>query len=313
MILKKVKIYLESLELFDDFKVEKLGRGNNSETFLIIVGNTKYVMRVGRGDVSSNNQLFTQYKFLKFLESEDIDFVQRAVYYDKKKKMLITSFLEGDNLIGKKLNKKQFDDLVEKIIKIHSTKYSNFQKFCKKNKFKIDKPISLKDKFKVSGIRRGNFVLKNCDNKEVVEWVRLHLEKAGRKVRGIKENKKFKFTHGDLTGANIMIDKGSILFIDWDAAKFSYLPEYEIAYSIIHYDYFLDHKDEILKRYAKLQRLDFNTFNDKILVIMEIVLTTKVIWAAWIYTKMKKEKIRGANKYYKLFLKRVDEYNKLFK
>ena len=75
-----------------------------------------------------------------------------------------------------------------------------------------------------------------CPEKEIIDWIgpRLKENVGYLKTRKWKEGDLI-FTHGDLTGANIVKYGHKLYFIDWERARFVYNVNYGLSYLFLHF------------------------------------------------------------------------------
>lgn len=220
---------LVNKKILNNPEFEILGSGNNYQAFLINDCDNQYVLRLTKDSVASKNRLEKSYITSKFIEKEKINFAQKAVFFDKKNKFLLTSYIEGRELSVKDLSQKQLGEFIEKMVKVNNLNYKDFTKFMlgKKINFEIfedsKERIDLILKNKIPHIERNRNLLFdiNFDEKIIFLKNKLKLLKEEYGCLDWRDRRLF-FDHGDLAGANIILDKSKqLFFIDWDNARFT--------------------------------------------------------------------------------------------
>jgi predicted Ser/Thr protein kinase len=91
--------HLKRLNIFSRFTLDRLSRGNNSDAFEIRAGGKRFTLRSQRNDSRHENWLENHYINLKFLEASKINFVPRAVHYDKQDKLLVATYVPGRDIV----------------------------------------------------------------------------------------------------------------------------------------------------------------------------------------------------------------------
>ena len=314
MTKREVEKYLNKKELFSSAQVSRLGHGNNSDAFLVKDKSKKYTLRVGRKDSVSKNKFLNHYISLKFLEQEHINFAPHPIYFDKKNEILISTYVPGQPITHTGLALKELRLFLKQLYITTKLKYNNYIALCHKYKFKpqaLETPITGIKKY---GVDRFRYVKNNSKDKDIVRWIEPRLNESVLRHKKIKWNKNnLVFIHGDLTGANIVKSKGKVYFIDWELSRFSYSLTYGLSYMFIHFDFFADNQDKIIKIFAKHSGKDYKKLKQDVLADMQSTKVNDVIWAARMYTKLNKNKERGWKKYKKMTYQRMKEYEKMFK
>lgn len=127
--LENFRSLLVSNQLMFDPKIEFLGQGEGNENYLAVEGGLKYVLRVPRQDISDIRDLYNEHIQLKFLESNDIDFAPRSIFYDKETGTNIISHVEGHDTSIAKLPMKMITDFVNNLILLDNLTFSNYKDF----------------------------------------------------------------------------------------------------------------------------------------------------------------------------------------
>jgi len=314
MNVTEAKQYLISKKLFQKPKISKLGRGNNYDVFLVEESNQKYTLRASRTDVITENRLQNEFEILQFLAYSKIDFAQKPIYLDKKNKIALLTFAPGKEIDITKLNGKKLEKFVEQLVKLHSLKYNDYLKFCRNNKIEAKKPETPLENLQIKGISRFDYVLKNCEDKKLINWIAPKLEEAKKSAKNQKCGKNnLIFNHCDLGGANIILDGEKICFIDWEQAKFVYHSDFWLGHIFIRCRHSSSIKQQkITELYAKKTNQNPKELQNKIKERMRISKLTDLIWAAKMYTELKNNGFKNWPHYQKMTKQIIAEYDKMF-
>jgi len=312
MTKREVEKYIKDKKLFDCPEVKRLGRGNNADVFLIKDKGKQFTFRVGRKGKEIKDKFINHYIALKFLEEENIKFAPRATLYDKKNTVLITTYAPGKPITEKGFTKKELGLFIEQLVKLYSIKFSQYKKFTKQSRIKLIMPETPVSGFKKYGVKRFNYLKKICRDREIVDWIKPRLEENKKYIESVKwSNSNLIFTHGDLTGANILKHKNKIYFIDWERAGFRYSNNFSLSYKFIHFEFFFDHREEIMEKFARYKKISLNKLREAVIMGMLGVKLNDIIWSAIMYAELYKQKERGWKKYRQMTHKRIREYGNL--
>lgn len=305
--------YITKLDLFSNFKLERLARGNNSEAFLIESQRKKYTLRVRREDSKHENRLQQHYINLKFLEAEGIDFAPKAAYFDETNNTMIATYLPGKSIIDEKLSEKQFAELARHIITVNKLSYLKYKKFCRQLGFKLIPLDTPARNIKIYATSRFDKVKKYCPEDKIINWIKPRLKENINFSKSINWGPRhIGFNHGDLTGANILENKGKLIIIDWERSRFVYSREYGLSYMCLHYNYFYENIDKLIKYLAKYAKRGELSLRQATYYSMKSIKVNDVIWAAQAYSELKRKNQRGWKKYQTMTYRRMREYEELF-
>jgi len=82
--LNKIKELIDQSSLVKNPKISFLGEGYNNYNYLIEENNERFVFRIKKNNEDQfNDSLEREYVFLKFFESQGINFCPKVVYYNK--------------------------------------------------------------------------------------------------------------------------------------------------------------------------------------------------------------------------------------
>lgn len=312
MKISEVKNYLKQKKLFMDCKVRILGRGSNYQVFLIDDATGQFVLRVGRDDVAICNKLENEFHILEFLETQNIDFVARPILWDKKKRISILTFIPGEEKSVSKLTPKRLDLFVRQLIELHSLKLSSYKRFCKKKNINFEQVETPMDAIHQYGIARFDYIKKNCDDRKLVDWIEVRLKANVENIRKTKwTQKQIIFNHNDLAGANIIVDKNNIRFIDWEHARFLYSTTFGLRHIFNHDDGMTRGKREkLIYLYAKYSSKGVREIKRAIQDNFRVSKLNDIIWAVMTYTEMRQKGMRGAEQYMEMAEVRIGEWKK---
>lgn len=306
MTLNEVKKYLKTNELFLGAKVRYLSKGNNYLVFIIQDKSGDYIFKTPRKDVKSNEKLWKEYHILEYLNSEKITFVQKPILYDELKKISILTFVPGRLRSVSSLNTAERKVFVRQIFKIHSLKYTDYKKYCKRRRVKPMEIETSADRIKEYGLKRFRLVEKHNIDKELCDWIKPRLKKFS---NAFSDTGTTIFNHRDLAGSNIVTNKNGMFFIDWDMAVFMKAHDYWLAYMLVHDDGFTNKKfTELVRAYSWRSKLSIETLSKRINEQKKLIQLLGVVWAAEQFTTLTVNKKKNAKKFLNIAHERIQEF-----
>lgn len=312
MIKREVEKYIEQNKIFKSFTLRRFGRGNNTDIFVIKSGQKNYALRIARDKMQSDSALDRHFINLKFLSQENIDFSPRAIYFDKKKRILISEFLPGKDIISSGLSRKQLEIFVKQLLRLRLLKVAAYKKIHKQLGFtfsNLQTPLESVNEF---GLKRFIIIKKYYPDKDLVSWLEQKLNENIKYLSNTKwSNRNLFFVHGDLSGANILVKGQKISIIDWDMARFVYTRDYGLAYMILHFNYFADNRETLVKLYAKHAKINETGLIKAINQSMRGIKINDIIWSGNMYVELWKNKQPGWKKYLAQTKKRIKEFEQL--
>ncbi len=303
--------------------ISELSSGNNYQSFLIVDNNYKYVLRLPLKKSNSKNRLEKAYLVLKFVENEGFDFSEKAVFFDKKNSFLLSTYISGKEVSIRDLTQNQLSNFIGKIIDLKKLNFNKFNNLQKKNKLSLnilENPVdrlSLLKKERVKFIKKNKKVLINnqIDFSDLICWIDNNFSF----LQNFYKTKKYKkadlfFDHGDVAGANIIINKNNLFFIDWDNAKFTHDLGFSLA-NILFYSGNFSKKfiDEFLSLYFKKIKTNINKkiFLEEFNFGFKLIVFSGVLWSLESFIKSIKNDDVDCEKYFVMYKERLRIYNKL--
>ncbi len=309
---KKIKEYLINNNLFRKPKINTLGKGNIHNAWLIKEGKEKYCLLANNNILIKDNGLERQYLNLKFLEDEKINFCSKPIFFDKKNKILIYTYIPGNTLNNKTINKTTINNIATNIYKIHNIPYKNYKKFTKKNNIKPLLPQTPIENLHQYGINRFKYIKKYNYDKNLTKWIESQLQETKKYVKELGYFKKnIIFDHADITKNNVIKNKQGIFFIDWEQAKYLYNIDYGLTYIYIHGGFNDREFMQLIELYASLEKLSPSILYNKVKELEKINKIKDIVWAAMVYTEVKFKKLKKDEYYKKIIDKRIREFKKL--
>lgn len=313
MTKRQVEKYLKAINLLDKFTVKRIGKGNNAKVFLVFVGRERFTFRSGEKTPEAKKKFLNHYVSLKFLASQNIDFVSQPVYFDKKENILITTYLPGEVITEKRLTDKMLNLFIKQLSQIYFLSFTDYKKFCKQSGVAVTLPQTPIESLKQFGIKRFNKLKRICPDPEIINWIKPRLKENYLYLSSVKWNKKnLIFTHGDLTGANILKYQNKLFFIDWERARFVYSADYGLAYKFAHFETFAQKRDLVIKKFTQINKLKFKDLERAVVFGQKGTKINDVIWAALEYSALWQGRARGWKKYQAMTKKRIREYENEF-
>jgi serine/threonine protein kinase len=195
-----------------------LSSGSNYQAFLI---DKKYVLRILKENPGSKNRLEKAYKISRFLERNNIDYQQKVFFLDKKNTFLLSEYIEGEEVSLNSLDDKYLKDFCSKFREINSLEQKGPELNILEDSIQR---LSNLTSYKLKNIIENKNYLEIKEKDDIFNYIKRELVKLKKEYETIDwgERRVF-FDHGDLAGANILLNKktGEIRFIDWDNAKFT--------------------------------------------------------------------------------------------
>lgn len=323
MKIEKVLKILVNKKIVKSPEFRSLGAGNNYQAFLVNDFGKQYVLRLMKSSVASKNRLEKAYIVSKFIEKENIGFAQKAIFFDKKNKFLLTDYIDGQEFSVKDLNQKHLKEFLMKMIRVNSLEYKDFGKFTSGKKLNFDiledseKRIDSILKIKMTYLKRNKNILFDSSFDKKMDYLKNNLVLLKKEYKDIDwTDKRVFFDHGDLAGANIILNKNNqLFFIDWDNAKFTK----DIGLILANMFFYCgDITDSFQKKFISLYIKEGNIkFNAKELKLeveraLKLIILSGIVWALASAIKSKKRSESFWLKYTKIANERLAIYEKHF-
>lgn len=319
--------YLEALKILvsegvlKNPKIKKLSNANNYQTFLISEARNKYVLRLLSKKASAKDRLEKAFTVLQFISQEKIDFSEKAVFFDKKNSFLLSTYVSGKELSVMDLRPEQLKEFIEKIIKLRTLSFSEFIKLQKSQgaEFEImENPIDrlcyLKNQ-RIKYLDSNKSILKEngINFAQLSVWTSINmtlLQEAYASKKYRKED--IFFDHGDVAGANIILNKDGLFFIDWDNAKFTQDLGFSLA-NLFFYSNIFSRKyiSSFLSSYLDFANIDIKrgTLYQDVELAFKLIIFSGALWSLEALINSCKNNDGEQKKYLSMYQKRSNLYN----
>lgn len=302
-------------------QVSELSISNNYHTFLIVDGKNKYVLRLVNKRASADNRLKKSFLILKFIEQERISFSEKVLFFDSKNSFMLSTFISGKELSVRDLKGKRLLEFVDKIIFLRKLKLGRFVSLCRKEKKKIDNfenPLNRLVKLKkgrIKYIEENKNILSrfDIDVSELSSWIKREFSffQENYKKKKYKKNDIF-FEHGDVAGANIILGKEGLQFIDWDNARFTNDLSFSMADLFFHsYIFSRSFINNFLTLYIKKAKIkvDKKDLWSELGISFKFITFSGTLWALEAFVRSQKNKTGEGLKYLDIYRERLSLYN----
>lgn len=318
--LQALKILI-SQKVLQNPKISQLSNGNNYQAFLITDNNTKYVLRLLSSNSSAQDRMAKMFLVLKFVEAEGIEFAEKAVFFDKKNCFLLTHYIPGKELSVFNLDKEQLKYFIKKIAILRNLKLDKFVALQKKEKniFPIlENPIDRLSFLKKKRIKfiKDNMKMLASDDIDILQLTKW-IDSNFSLLNDLYKTKKYQvsdifFDHGDVAGANIILNKSGLFFIDWDNAKFTQDIGFSLANlffyaNIFSSKYIIDFL-HLYTQEGKIKASKKELLHD-IINGFKLITFSGALWSLESFITSKKNKNNDSQKYLDSYRERAEIYN----
>lgn len=302
-------------------KIKQLSSGNNYQTFLINEARDKYVLRLLNKKASANNRLEKAFVVLRFVEQEKINFAEKAIFFDKKNSFLLSTYISGKELSVSDLRPEQLMEFIKKIVTLRNLSFSKFVNLQNEHKAKfeilenpIDRLSFLKDS-RIKYLKANKAILENngISFSSLSVWINDNfsiLQEAYKLKKYEKED--IFFDHGDASGANIILTKDALFFIDWDNAKFTQDLGFSLANLFFSASIFSrKYISSFLSLYLDLANIKMKKgeLYQEVTVAFKLIIFSGALWALETLINSCKNEDGEQAKYLDIYQQRVDLYN----
>ncbi len=272
----KLQSYCFSIFSFKDATLSLIKQGHNRDVYLVVVGNRKYVARVGHPTNDGGSSIQREVSTLKFLNVEKITFVPEMLHYDKRRNISIETFVGKHHLPMKDFNATQINRFARQLNLIHRLPIKALQLFCKQEGLPLMKTVSEKESIRIFGVRRFAKAIKTCPDKKVIAWITPRLESNIAFVSHAKKEEPH-LMWGDV-GDNTLLARNHMFFIDWEFSTTGY--SHELAYIKIHSHPKISSFRLLVRSYAMYSKISEKRLYEEIAREERITRVNDVIWAA---------------------------------
>lgn len=299
--------YLKNTD-FSNINIISHHTGESNHNYIFESEGNKYVLRTNLEEKGSTNRLNQERKILEFLETQNIDFAPKSVYYDKENQIHITSFLGTKDVELTELNSEQLKEWIKHLVTIHSLDFKDYRQFCEDNNYAYEEPETNKQSLQKYGFEKFEYAQKNLDKKKILAWTE---EKLSEIAQNMEENQdaRIGLSHGDIAN-NTRFGEGKIYFIDWELARFSHNPAGSLSYAFIHEEL----NQELYERVKELYKEETGIENlDKELKFTEkMTRINDVIWALKRAAKLQEKNNSEWKEYFELAKERKSLFQDRF-
>ncbi|MCK9438863.1 MAG: hypothetical protein WCY43_00050 [Patescibacteria group bacterium] len=320
MIYFKALATLIKNQMLKNPQISELSLGNNYQTFLLEENGLKYVLRLPLKKASAKNRLEKSYLILKFIEREGVDFAEKNIFFDKDNNFLLTNYIAGKEVSVRDLNSRQLADFIDKILFLKNLSFKKFNNFAQKEKINInlfenpsDRLLFLKrERFK--NIKKNKKELLNFNFFEFEKWFKVNLMNLESYYCSKKYRKKdIFFDHGDVAGANIILKNNSLIFIDWDNAKFTQ----DVGFSLANIFFYCgDFSSWFIEKFVSiyLKKAQNNDTSKKDLINdiehgLKLIIFSGVLWSLESFIVSHKKDEKKSMEYFYDYQERLKSYN----
>ena len=178
----RLRNHLRKTASFSGAKITFIKQGQNRSIFFVATGKEKYVAHVGYQIKDSGSSIKNEVAVLRFLEKQQVAFVPRVVYFNKREDVSIESYV-GKKIHAKDFTKNDIDLFAKKLFLLHSLKKPKNQN--------IAPTLSPRKEFYTYGTVRMRNAIKNCPSDKTVSFLNKHYKKIKRMVDQKKFSEKY--------------------------------------------------------------------------------------------------------------------------
>lgn len=251
--------------------------GYNHNVFLSENETGKYIIHEGKPVRDSGSDLSNAYTALRFLESNNISFVPKVIYFDAQKDILIQTYVGDHDVVFGELTNQQLDLFIQNLVSVHSFTQEEIQEFCISLDVSMLQVQTPCHSLHIFGEERFEVVKQLCPDKGVLAWIEPKLKKNIAATHSILSKKNPMLSMGDI-GGNIRSDETDLYLIDWEFAALRY--DHELAYIKIHSHPTSAQFHYMVERYAHHSDHAIDLLYQEIGMNEKITRVNDVIWAA---------------------------------
>ncbi len=192
-----------------NFTIIEKKEGYSNEIFILKTDNKKYVLKIAKEPKSMPEPygLFNEYVVLKFLESKNIDFVPRAVFYSRNPEFEIQTYVGERNISMKILSPKNVYYIYRMLAEVAKLNVKDYVEFAKKYNLTVEEPETIVEIFERYGIKRSEEI-KNFLPAEVRSFLEKKIKEVLERINWVSSVLSYiHLTHGDPTGGMSELEK----------------------------------------------------------------------------------------------------------
>lgn len=206
-----------------------IGQGEGHESYLANNITDRVVVRVKRSDTPFISGFQNEHLQLLFLESQNITFAPKSLYYDSQKEVHVISYVEGVDVSFLELDDTQLKTLVSYITQLETIDYKTYLDFLHKYNNAQPAQAEMQNRIKHNYNNRLAVIEKRQDllTQEITDFLEWCKENFTIFIAMVNKIQTIKYyMHGDLRlnngTSNIRVaHDGTVNLIDWEAAGFT--------------------------------------------------------------------------------------------
>jgi len=289
--INKVKKLVIQSSVAKNPNISFLAEGFGNYNYLVEENDEKLVFRIKKNNGGQfDDSLEREYVFLKFFESQGIDFCPKVVYYNKEDNYLIEKFIEGIKISQKDFSNEQIDLFAKQLYELFSLNMDDFYNFCTNNslrKFHYKSPIQ---SLKQYGFNRFKEAKKGNIDNQVISWIKEKLDKNLKYLQSLEDSDKFGFSWGDIQSSVIIDNFGKMNFYDFEYVSIAKSPG--LDYIKIHGKFNDEQFDYLVDRYSYYSKQSKKSILKEIIKSEKIIRINDVVWAAMKWAETKENKFK---------------------
>ena len=270
----------------ENLSVSFLAEGFGNLNYLIETGNKKFVFRLKKSmEFQFSDSLEREYVFLKYFESQGIDFCPKVLALNKKENFLIESYLAGDEVTQADFTDGQIDELARNLQQLFHLDVTAFADFCEQNGYKKFTYLDPVASLKTYGFDRYEKAKQGDLPVEVMAWFEESLAQNLEHMTSFVGGTELGFSWGDIQPEVIVDSAGKMHLYDFEHACIS--NSFGLTYVKIHGTFSPSQLDYLVGRCAH----HFGRNKDELLLDIianeKVVRTNDAVWAAMKWTATK--------------------------
>lgn len=254
------KIFFKNLKIKVQL-IRKLGKGASNVNYLVKTNEGKYVFRI---NANPRRPEKSEKEFNSLKKIKKLGICPKPVFLGKD--FIILNYIEGKDIIGKKLNSRFLKELARLVAKIHSQKTEDLP----------DETTQLNNSELAEWLKYLN---KNLKNKKLLKIIQESKKQLQEKHKNLNKFPKIRvIAHGDICEQNILETQKGLALIDFEDLGLKD-PADEIAKIFVDFKEPFTNKQKsiFLKEYLKFRK--DNTIIQRIELYEPIIIFMVFVWS----------------------------------